>query len=94
MITELKEKLDNGIVEFTYTKKTGEARNAHGTRCFGEKSIVGENFVKVKGTGTEKTGALSYWDLDKEAWRSLTNDSLMSINSYMSKEELLGESLF
>lgn len=94
MITELKEKLDNGIVEFTYTKKNGEARNARGTRCFGEKSIVGENFVKVKGTGTEKTGALSYWDLDKEAWRSLTNDSLISIDSYMSKEELLGENLF
>lgn len=94
MINELKTKLENGIVEFTFKKQNGEMRNARGTRCFGEKSIVGENFIKPNGTGPEKTSSLSYWDLDKEAWRSLNNNALISIDYYWDKIELLGENLF
>ena len=94
MIEELKVKLENGIVEFTFKKQNGEIRNARGTRCFNEKSIVGENFIKPNGTGPEKTGSLSYWDLDKDAWRSLNINALISIDSYWDKVELLGERLF
>lgn len=91
---EIKEKLENGIVEFTFRKVDGTERSARGTRCFGERSIVGENFVPVKGTGVEKTGVISYWDLDKEAWRSFGEYSVVSIDSFISKEELLGKDLF
>lgn len=60
MQTELREKLKNGIVTFTYTKKGGTLMQ--------NRYIVGENFIVPKGTGVEKMGVISYWDLDKDAW--------------------------
>lgn len=93
MQIELKEKLRNGIVTFTYTKKDGTTRQARGT-LMQDRSIVGENFVAPKGTGAEKTGAISYWDLDKDAWRSCQNTSIISIDKFIDSESLLGKSLF
>lgn len=93
MQIELKEKLRNGIVTFTYTKKDGTTRQARGT-LIQDRSIVGENFVAPKGTGVEKTGAISYWDLDKDAWRSCQDSSIISIDKFIDSESLLGKSLF
>ena len=49
MQTELREKLKNGIVTFTYTKKDGTTRQARGT-LMQNRYIVGENFIAPKGT--------------------------------------------
>ena len=93
MQTELREKLKNGIVTFTYTKKDGTTRQARGT-LMQNRYIVGENFIAPKGTGVEKMGAISYWDLDKDAWRSCQDTSIISIDDFIDSERLLGKSLF
>ena len=68
-MSTIKEELERGIVTFTFTKKDGTVRTAKGTRCFDNPLAVGENYVPPKCTGVEKPNILSYWDLDKEAWR-------------------------
>lgn len=93
MITEIKEKLRNGVVTFTFTKKDGTTRQAKGTLIF-DKSIVGDNFVAPTGRGSEKIGATAYWDLDKEAWRSFNDDSLVSIDKFIERRDILGGELF
>ena len=85
-IDTLQEMLHNGVVEFTYKKKNGEIRNARGTKCWDAK-IVGENFVAPTGVGSDKTGVVTYWDLDKDAWRCLGMDSLISVESFTNKSE-------
>lgn len=87
-IDTLQEMLHNGVVEFTYTKKNGEIRQARGTKCW-DAEIVGENFVAPNGRGSDKTGVVTYWDLDKDAWRSLGMDSLVSVESFTHKDELI-----
>lgn len=77
MITELKEKMRNGAVRFTFTKKDGTARQAYGTLNV---ETAGDAYIVPSGRGTEKVGTTAYWDLDKEAWRSFNNDSLISID--------------
>lgn len=85
-INTLQEMLYNGVVEFTYTKKNGETRQARGTKCWDAK-IVGENFVAPNGRGSEKMGVVTYWDLEKDAWRSLGVESLVSVESFTHKSE-------
>lgn len=84
-INIIQEMLCNGVVEFTYTKKNGEERKATGTKCF-DTRIVGDNFIEPKGTGTEKTGVISYWDIEKEGWRSFGIESLVSVESFTHKD--------
>ena len=55
----------------------------------GKIKIVGENFVAPTGRGSDKTGVVTYWDLDKDAWRCLGMDSLVSVESFTNKSELL-----
>jgi hypothetical protein len=93
MQVELKEKLRNGIVTFTYTKKDGTTRQAKGT-LMQDRSIVGENFIAPKGTGAEKVGSIAYWDLDKDAWRACQDTAIVSIDNFIDRESLLGKSLF
>ena len=87
-IDTLQEMLHAGVVEFTYTKKNGETRQARGTKCW-DAEIVGENFVAPNGRGSDKMGVVIYWDLEKDAWRSLGMDSLVSVESFIHKDELL-----
>ena len=54
--------------------------------CFDAK-IVGEDYVAPKGNGVEKSGVVIYWDLDKKGWRSLQNESLISIEKFTHKSE-------
>lgn len=80
MIEELNMKLSKGPVKFTYTKKDGETRHAYGTKS---PSYIANNFGEDKlpsGTGVTKTGVTPYFDLDKQAWRSLRDESLVSID--------------
>jgi hypothetical protein len=86
-IRNLEELLQKGVVEFTYSKVNGETRKARGTRCW-DVQIVGENFVAPNGRGSEKTGVLTYWDLDKDGWRSLQEYSLLSIEKFTDRSEL------
>lgn len=77
---ELNIRLQKGPVKFTYTKKNGETRHARGTKS---PSYISKNYGKENlpsGNGTPKLGVIAYFDLDKEAWRSLCIGSLVSID--------------
>lgn len=74
-MSTIKEQLERGVVTFTFTKRDGSVRTAKGTRCFDNPLAVGENYVPPKGTGVPKAGVITYWDLDKSAWRCFNEDS-------------------
>lgn len=71
----IKEQLESGIVTFTFTKKDGSIRTTKGTRCFDNPLAVGEEYTPPKGNSTPKPGVITYWDLDKNAWRCFNEDS-------------------
>lgn len=73
------------VVNFTYTKKNGETRHARGTKKPSAIIAVDEDALP-KGTGTPKTSVITYFDLDKEAWRALQETSLVSIETKESLE--------
>ena len=80
MITELKERLKVGIVEFTYTKKDGSTRTAKGTT---KQTVITENGGNLpKGTAMDLSDKVTrYYDINSNGWRSFTNDNLVSIDS-------------
>ena len=73
-LAELKKKLHEGVVEFTYIKKDGTERKAKGTLNF---EIIEELGGPIP-TGQIIPPAYTtrYFDVDKEEWRSFLNDSL------------------
>ena len=73
-INEFKKALHKGMVEFKYTKKNGEIREAKGTL---NTEIMGESNTP-KGTGYEITDSnIRYYDLNSEGWRSFIVDNLI-----------------
>jgi len=74
---ELRERLNKGIVAFSYTKKNGERRDAVGTRNPGKLDELGG--VLPKGTGHEIAGTIAYWDTNSNGWRSCCEDSIIEI---------------
>lgn len=98
MEKDLKQLLSEGIVEFTFKKKNGEIRTAKGSRnidvlmdtpCSG---FMEED--KPIGVGKESTTAVPYWDFEKQAWRSVRLDSVISINKVLGEDQLFGGNLF
>lgn len=77
----IKKCLEEGVVTFTFTKANGETRVAHGTRILDPAIATGYSDEHApKGTGKETPGVVPYWDVDKEAWRSVRVDSIISID--------------
>lgn len=64
-IEELKERMQTGIVKFSYRKvSTGEVREARGTLC--------SNYFTYEAKGGRKPSddVVVYWDMDRDAFRS------------------------
>lgn len=77
----IKKCLEEGVVTFTFTKANGETRVAHGTRILDPAIATGYSDEHApKGTGRETPGVVPYWDCDKEGWRSVREDSIISID--------------
>jgi hypothetical protein len=68
------ETLTNGVVNFKYTKKDGSERIASGTRYM--PFIIAQG-AEPKGTGTEKIGVITYYDLEKQGWRSFAEENFV-----------------
>ena len=68
------------VVNFSYRKKNGELRHARGTKKLDRIKSIDENAIP-SGEGTPKTGVIAYFDLDKSAWRSFQEESLVSIET-------------
>jgi hypothetical protein len=84
---QLKQKLHSGIVTFTFRKKDGTERKAVGTTKI---ELVPEAFrPKQKEASTTqeigKSSTQTYFDVEKNAWRSLQKESLLSIVSHTTK---------
>lgn len=79
---ELKKRLQEGIVSFTFKKKDGEVRLAKGTTkidMIPESKRPVEKTL-IEGTTPSVSSFQTYFDTDKEAWRSFVKNSLVSID--------------
>ena len=74
-IQRFRELLRKGGVNFSYKKIDGTIREARGTLDF---NMIPEESYPI-GTGKATSySTISYFDLDKNAWRSLRTDNLIS----------------
>ena len=95
MAQDLKTLLSEGQVIFTFKKANGEIRTATGTRILNSAIAMGyTEDDKPKGIRKEVPGVIAFWDIDKGAWRSVREDSIISIDRVATEEELLGLNLF
>ena len=76
LINELKDRLKNGEVSFTYRKKDGSTRTARGTTKL---DIVPEHH-QPKGGFSDTDNVCRYFDLNSEGWRSFIIENLVSID--------------
>ena len=68
------------VVNFTFKKKNGEIRHARGTKKIDKIESIDESAIP-SGKGAPKPGVIAYFDLDKSAWRSFQEESLVSIET-------------
>lgn len=80
--TELKAALRKGLVKFTFKKVDGSIREAFGTRNM--KYVPTENHPK--GTGVEVDSVVKFYDLDKQAWRSVSVKAEIEIHEILTPE--------
>ena len=88
-IYRLTNELAKGLLEFSYMKDDGTLRHARGTLCDG----VSDRFDEWKRKQAERPKdkkaesknrpreIITYWDLDKEGFRSFRADRLMEVIS-------------
>lgn len=96
MEKDLKELLNEGIVEFTFKKVNGEIRSAKGSRNMDVLMHTNSGFTeddKPTGNGKESTTSCPYWDFEKQAWRSVRLTSVISIDKVMDKTDLFGKEI-
>ena len=73
--TKLRVALHQGPVQFTYKKKNGEMRNAIGTLHNVEHLLAGSDKFH------NDIFTLRYYDLEKEAFRAMKMNNLVSVNN-------------
>lgn len=78
---DLLDKLGRGVVTFRYWKEVGEMRTARGTLCHGISEAFDSYEYKSAPDGNNRMpyGVFTYWDLDKEAFRSFSALRLIDI---------------
>ena len=80
---DLLDALGQGIVSFHYTKQDGTLRTARGTLCHGISEAFDNYEYKTDLTEKDYDTQLTftYWDLDREAFRSFAAMQLEKIDS-------------
>lgn len=95
MEKDLKTLLNEGLVTFTFKKLNGETRSATGTRILNSAVALGlTEDDEPKGIRKEVPGVIAFWDIDKGAWRSVRESSIIPIDRVTTEEELFGLDLF
>lgn len=76
----LREKLQQGKTNFVFKKKDGSRRNAIGTLDF---DIIPEEDTQFKSDEQreERDDQVTYYDLDKMAWRCCKTGNILSIEN-------------
>ena len=78
-VSTLKELLKETEVTFTYTKKNGETRKAIGTLDLSRaKGYTPE--MAPKGKRESYEGMITYWDQEKQGWRSFHESQFVSVD--------------
>lgn len=75
-MVDIKEILNYRAARFTFRKKDGSIREAYGTR---NPTLVNQNDATPKGTGVERTGVTTYYDLEKNAWRCFRDSDFLEL---------------
>ena len=83
----LREKLQQGKTNFVFKKKDGSERNAIGTLNFDLIPTEDTQF-KSDEPREERTDQVTYYDLEKHAWRCCKTENILSIEN----EEVCDES--
>ena len=80
LIEELKKRMKEDVVNFTFTKKDGSNRTAFGTRA--SDVIVRHEGAAVPPESHRNgaTGTFPYFDIERQAWRSFRVGYLSGIN--------------
>lgn len=73
-IEELKKKLHEGVVEFSYRKKDGSIRTAKGTLNDG---YIPEEHLPKGDSYVSPDNVQRYYDLNSEGWRSFLIENLV-----------------
>lgn len=72
-IDELRTRLNNEVVRFSYEKANGEIRVANGT-------LIRDKCPQIQGSGKPTPSHLQlYYDTDKGAWRCFHKDKLINV---------------
>lgn len=74
-IRDLRERLNKGVVHFTYTKKDGSIREAFGTT----KGTLVEKHTTGTGAPRSTYGQVAYFDVEKGAWRSCKEENFIRV---------------
>ena len=80
VLKELKERLKHEVVAFRYFKKDGSKRTAIGT-LDSTKSADLANYENSSANYTKNPDVTTYWDVNKNAWRTFKNNLLVDIIS-------------
>ena len=80
VLEELKERLKHEVVAFRYLKKDGSKRTAIGT-LDSTKSTDLANYENSSANYTKNPDVTTYWDVNKNAWRTFKNNLLVEIIS-------------
>ena len=76
LLEELKKRMKEDVVHFTFTKKDGTLRQAYGTRA--NDVLIQRN--SVPGGQGPNRGTFPYFDIERQAWRCFKVESLMEID--------------
>lgn len=76
LISQLKNLMQNDVVEFEFKKINGEQRRAYGTRA---EDVLKQN-NDVPQNHRKSSTTFPYYDIEKKAWRCFKPELLQSIN--------------
>ena len=80
VLEELKERLKHEVVAFRYFKKDGSIRTAIGTLDSSKNTDLA-NYKNSSANYTKNPDVTTYWDVNKNAWRTFKNNLLVDIIS-------------
>ena len=80
VLKELKERLKHEVVAFRYFKKDGSIRTAIGTLDSSKNTDLA-NYENSSVNYTKNPNVTTYWDVNKNAWRTFKNNLLVDIIS-------------
>lgn len=72
---ELRKRMSEGVVEVWFTKKSGEVAHRFATT---NASLV-RNHINGNGTSGESRNVITYWDVEKGAWRCMQIQSILKV---------------